>query len=280
MGAVAAVVALAMGAAGLRHADQPVVESTADTGRRPARTVEAVGTPVDPVLVDHLFPVDGDAWVVAKVRFGVAAARAKAASVGRCVRQRGYPGAESLLIERAEELGAAVMMALPSLAVISRYWGTRVPPRDSAERLAAFECRRTDRSPASEWEDDATSLRSLEHLGPAIATVEGTTVWADARSCLTAAGAPSDAPEVRRAYRQRVPDVAGDGVSDPPPEFNAYLSWVHDPPSARAFAQCMTPFFAQVERVLQGPRAEFIERHRTTLLELQRRFEAFAGPGG
>jgi hypothetical protein len=280
LGVAAAVVALAMGAAALRHAARPEVDSGADSWRDPVRTIEVNGETVDPVLVDYLFPVDGDAWVVAKVRFGVAAALAKLPSVASCVRDRGRPGAEWLLIENAEEVGTAVMMDLPSLAVISRYWGERLAPLDSAEHVAALDCKGIDHSPASDWEDDAKQLLSLDHLPPAIAKVETTPVWKDARACMTEAGAPPDAPEIQRANLETAEEEIGEDLSNPPPGFSAYVSWIHDLPSARAFVWCMTPFFDEVEQVLLRPRAEFIERHRAELLELQRRFEALAGPGG
>jgi hypothetical protein len=280
VGAAAAVVALVVGAAALQSAGWPQLESTAGTGRSSVRRVEAGGEAVDRMLVDYLFPVNGDAWVMAKVRFGVAAARAKAASVGRCVRQRGYPGAESLLIEHAEEVGMAVVMDLPSLSVISRYWGGRVSPLDSTVHFVALDCKGIDHSAVSEWESDAKRFRSLEHLPPAIAKVEAMPVWADARRCMTEAGAPSDAPEAQKAELESMAEEIGEDLSDSPPEFSAYVSWIFDLPTARAFVWCTTPFFAEVELVLKEPRAEFIERHREELLELQRRFEAFAGPGG
>jgi hypothetical protein len=44
---------------------------------------------------------------------------------------------------------------------------------------------------------------------------------------------------------------------------------------AKAFVRCVTPFFAEVERALAGPRAEFVEEHRDELLALQREYETF-----
>jgi hypothetical protein len=115
---------------------------------------------------------------------------------------------------------------------------------------------------------------------------ESTPVWAEAVSCMTAAGAPPDLLDQAAAREQRHIDEGGDPMGGH--GFDVFLyEWVSDdsgphpddtdyvvPEEAKAFVRCVRPFFAEVERVLAGPRAAFVEEHREELLELQRQFEA------
>jgi hypothetical protein len=93
---------------------------------------------------------------------------------------------------------------------------------------------------------------------------------------MTAAGAP--------------PPATAEGMNGP----EGYLSWLqsveikgdfapeHRPlggsAESRAVAACLAPFFEQVEKALAEPRAEYIEKHREELVELQREYASFDLP--
>jgi len=277
--AAAVVIALAMGAAAFRHAGSSEAGTGPGSGRSSLRTVERTGT-VDPMLVDYVFPVDGDEWAAALDRFDGGAARAVFDATGECLRD--HPQARGwILLEATKDATNMLREWLPSLRAVSegQMHAATVP---GPEREAALACAEEQDTPWAGWQRDAVELRSLEHLRPALARVQKTTRWTEARTCLVEAGFPPDPSVARRSIPESSMQENSALQGRSPLEVFVYLysiTLVPDSPGPEDFVRCTAPYFAEVERVLQKPRAAFVKEHREELLELQRRFEAFAGPG-
>jgi hypothetical protein len=274
MAAAAVVVVLAMGAAAFRHAGSSDAGSGAGSGKSSLRTVERDGA-IDPMLLDYVFPVNGDDWAAALDRFDVDAARAEVGAVAECVRSRGQPGVEPRIVDVAWQTAWNTSLeSLPSLSALSSASAVRVFSPPSVALEVALACEKDHRTAWDRWRIDAAELRSLDHLRRAIAEVERTPVWTAATTCMTEAGASPAASDTRHDAS----DESGPPTNRASPGYLSYVERSVMPPET--FVRCLTPFFAEVERVLQKPRAAFVKEHRKELLELQRRFEAFTGPGG
>jgi hypothetical protein len=241
------------------------------------------------MLLDYVAPINGDAWNAARLRFDVGVARAEAATVAECVEAKGFPGAESLRVDEARFFASGIVANLPALNRLAEHGFTNPSLPVTPEYDAAFSCSEEDASAATRWERDAENLRSesflSEEVPAAIDATESTPVWAEAVSCMTAAGAPPDLLDRVAAREQRMIEDGGEPRSH---GFEAFLyEWASDdsgphpddpdyavPEEVRTFVRCTTPFFAEVERALAGPRAAFVDEHRDELLQLQREFEA------
>jgi hypothetical protein len=296
IGAVSVVVVLVALAAFVtnRSAEQHV-DATDGIGEQDEPEVGPTTSPVDagaidPMLLDYVAPTNGDAWMAARLRFDVGVARAKAATVAECVEARGFPGAESLRIDEARFWASGIVANLPALDRLAERGFTNPPLPVTPEYEAAFSCSEEDASAATRWQNRVQNLGmfSFEDLPSAIDATEAKPVWAEAVACMTEAGAPTDLLEKAAASEQRHIDEGGDPMGGH--DFDVFLhEWVDsnnptghpDSPGyvvsaeAKAFTRCMTPFFAEVERALAGPRAEFVEQHRDELLVLQREYESF-----
>jgi hypothetical protein len=242
------------------------------------------------MFLDYIAPTNGDALMAARLRFDVGVARAKAATVAECVKAKGFPGAESLRIDEARFWASGILANLPAVHRIAERGFTNPPLEVTPEYDAAFSCSEEDASAASRWQITAETLFGTfisNQVPSAIDDTESKPVWTEATACMTAAGAPPDL-EQDAAEEQRHIDEGGGRIGGH--GFAVYLiRWVKEyngstnpdepgyvvSPEAKAFARCMAPFFAEVERALAGPRAQFVDEHRDELLALQREYEAF-----
>jgi hypothetical protein len=296
VGAVSVVVVLvALAAVAVNRSADPAVDASG-TDRGPAASEDGPTTTVvgadgiDPMLLDYVAPTNGDAWMAAKLRFDVGVARAKAATMAECVEAKGFPGSESLWLDEARFWASGIIMNLPALQWITEGGFANPSLEVTPEYNAAFSCSEEDTSSASQWQITAQNLGMFvfEDLPSAIDATESKPVWAEAVACMTEAGAPPDLLEQAAAEEQRHIDEGGDPMGGH--GFDVYLGqWVNEhgrsphpdfpgyvvSEEAKAFVRCTTPFFAEVERALAGPRAAFAAEHREELLALQREYEAF-----
>lgn len=244
------------------------------------------GSGVDPVLLDYVAPVDGDAWEAARVHFDVGIAQLQARKMARCLRESGYPGAESAFVEGARLDATNIGSPLPALSQVAKYGVTRGEPAEVLEvrDVVASSCKERGSAEAVAWLKEAGDLRRefMKSIHAAIAETEAEPVWDDATSCMRRAGAPdpeTDAPDGQK-YTSSGPDL--------------YLFWLttfeidahfaqHRPdgggPESRSYAKCMKPFFKEVRRSLQGDRSAFVERHFDELIRIDRTFEQLDVPG-
>jgi hypothetical protein len=230
---------------------------------------------LDPMLLDYVYPTNGDAGVAARLQFEVGVAQASGEGIADCLADKGYPGSYSAVVDHAR-FWAEAMETLPPLARIAEEGMGSGPPQAPQEFMAAMlECRSMDTSKADVWSEEIRKLKfsgSVKKTRATIGAVEATSVGEEARACMVEAGAPTETdpnsgPSMTFYMWASTADAMFSGGREdagPSPEVQAYV-------------RCVRPFYDEVERRLEKPRRDFVEKHRDELLELQAEYATF-GP--
>jgi hypothetical protein len=226
------------------------------------------GRGLDPVLLDLVYPTDGDAEYAAKLQFYVGVEQSRSKRMADCVADKGYPGSDSLIMAQVQSF-ATTMGALPALSHIAEDGLTPIPtdtPREVTEAILA--CRDMVKSKAIVWFEKIMKLHfeGVKKTRAAIGAVEATPVWEEARACMVEAGAPT---ETDPHSGPSLGYYLWASTADSNFKFNAGREATGPSPEAQAYVRCMRPFFDEVGRRLEEPRRAFLEKHREELLELQ-----------
>jgi hypothetical protein len=229
---------------------------------------------LDPALLDYVYPTSGDADHAARLQFEVGIAQARGEGIADCLADRGYPGSYSLVVDDARDM-AGVMGTLPPLSLIAEEgFASGPPPRTPDEFTEAMTvCRTTDTSKVTAWSE---RIRKLSFVGvkktrSIIGAVEATPIWEKARSCVIEAGAPTEPDPVSG------PSLSAHiWASTADHDLNAGGESAGPSPEVQAYVRCVRPFYDEVQRRLEKPRRDFVEKHREELLELQAEYATFA----
>jgi hypothetical protein len=239
---------------------------------------------LDAAFLDYVAPINGDHAESAEFVFVNGYAWARAESIRKCLEQGGLPeGVASWTLAVTDWYAfhrSPVQSRLPSLRVIADQGviapeGDEVVSRDVSE--AVTRCSERDRSKPSRWLRRVVPLQEefTATVGDVIAMVEAGPSWGHLRRCLTQAEAPENDDRGRPlAHIQDYLDWLGEAAEDDTVSLSDEDGG--GLPEARDFVRCATPFYAEVERALAGPRASFVEKHRDELLILQAQFASFA----
>ena len=227
---------------------------------------------LDPVLLDYMYPTNGDAAEAARLQFDVGVAQASGEGIAECLADKGYPGSYSAVVDDVR-FWAEAMNTLPPLARIAEEGMGSGPPRAPQEFMAAkAECQGRDTSKATAWSTKRWKLHftSVKKTRATIGAVEATPVWEEARACLIEAGAPAEpGPDSGPSQGYYQWAASADAL------FNGGREDAGPSPDVQAYVRCVRPFYDEVERRLDKPRRDFVEKHREQLLELQAEYAAF-----
>jgi hypothetical protein len=285
-----AVAAMVVGVAGLLALtpssinNDLVVTDTSEDADSPVSYEAPPGGSVDPLFLDYVAPIDGDAHRLAEGVFDTGLAWSTSPTITDCVERRGLLAAEApWAVSTADWYAANGSPAgsdLPALQAIAE-GGVDRPPPDRAPphlREAVESCRRADKSTASRWKRDLEPLQAqfAGTVARAVAAVESGPVWPLVQGCLTEFGVPTTGAPGIGGYVDRLAVEQPAGPSTALDRSRPTGAEDDDDERAKDFATCATHFYTAVERELVGPRATFVEKYRNELVELQTEFADFA----
>lgn len=288
-----AVAALVIGAAGMLAMTPSsinnalVVTDTSEDADSPVGYEEPPDGAIDPLFLDYVAPINGDARRLAAGVFDTGYAWARSSAVTACVQRRDLTAGEAQWAVSTADWYAAhgtpAAAGLPALQAIAE-GSVESPPPDPAPRSmreAVESCGRTDKSKASRWKRDVEPLQEefAGTVGRVVTDVESGPVWDRVQRCLTKAGAgTTNAPGIQ-GYVDRLAAEQSTGrftAGDRSRTTHGADGDDRVSAASKDFVKCATPFYAEVERGLVEYRESFVKEHRRELVDLQTEFAEFA----
>jgi hypothetical protein len=263
-----------------------VVTDTSEDANSPVEYETPTDDSVDPLLLDYVAPINGDARRLAEGVFDTGYAWARSPTIRDCVQRRSLSAGEAPWAVATADWyaahGSPAGAELPALQAIAEGAVDSPPPDAPLYMLEAVTwCARTDNSKASRWKRDLEPLQvefaaTVERV---VAEVEFSPVWEQVQGCLTRVDAPTTGGHGIKGYVDRLADEQSTGDSrivDRPGTTSGTDDDDGGTEASEGFAACVAPFYAAVEQRLVVPRTRFVEKYRNELMELQTEFATFA----